>query len=101
MADSYDDLPPDLAAQLMEFVCDVEGEYQVQDMQWLANFILQHQEEYPQLLNLIQIDEDAVVEYYKKTGEVPPGVKLVRTTTREGNNVVDLSVIHGSTSKKP
>ena len=101
MTDSYDDLPPDVAARFMEFVRHVDGEYQVHDLQGLVNFIAEHAEEYPQLLNLVQLDGDALVKHYKETGEVPPGVKLVGKATRDGSNVVDLTVIHGPMPKKP
>jgi hypothetical protein len=57
---------------------------------------------YPSLRELFTIDKDALVEHFKNTGEVPPGIKLIHTSTEEGSNVTRLEVRYGSTeSTKP
>ena len=64
-------------------------------MRGLCGFILKNAEQYPALLTLIEPNEEWLVENFKRTGEVPPGVKLIYTETREGDNVTDLRVFHG------
>ena len=88
-------LPPQIQATVMSFMREVEGEYEINDMEGFVLFIVKNMNEYPDLKNLLKIDEDALVGRYERTGEVPPGVKLVRTTQEEGSNVVGLEVLHG------
>jgi hypothetical protein len=87
--------PPELAKQLSSYLQEVNGEYIITDMLGLIGFILEHGKEYPGLYDIIEIDEDKIVEMYEKTGEVPPGIKLVRKTPREDSNVTDLEIQHG------
>ncbi len=92
MAENF---PPELAKQLASYLQEVDGEYIITDMLGLVGFILEHGKEYPGLYDIIQLDEDKVVEMYEKTGEVPPGIKLIRKTQREDSNVTDLEILHG------
>ena len=39
---------------------------------------------------------DAVNEHYQRTGKVPAGLRLIKTETREGDNVTKLEIIDGS-----
>jgi hypothetical protein len=46
-------------------------------------------------LQLFNIDYEAVVEHFKQTGEVLPGMKIIHTETREGDNVTKLEIFRG------
>ena len=94
------DLPPEIAAKLMACLDEVDGEYRVRDKKALVALIVTHGAAFPFLRELVKVNEDALIQHYEKTGEVPPGVKLVRTTTEEGSNVVDLDVVLGPRSTK-
>ena len=89
------ELPPELAARVMSLLREVDGEFEIIDMPALVKLVLAHSNEYPSLRKLIQINEDALVAHYRKTGEVPPGVKLVQTSSQEDSNVTILKVTHG------
>jgi hypothetical protein len=93
-------LPPEVAARLMECLEEVEGDYRVKDMEGLVTLIVEHGPRYPFLYELVTVNKDALVKHYETTGEVPPGVKLVKTIAEEGSNVVGLSVIHGKPSTR-
>jgi hypothetical protein len=77
----------------------VNGEFQVADKR-LLNFVAEYGQQHPALLGLFKINEEAVVEHFNRTGEVPPGVKLIKTTTREGDNVTKLEIFRGPQSPK-
>src|SRR5688572_24355440 len=80
------DLPPDLQAEFLSFLREVDDQVEVADMQGLVGFIAKHVKQYPALFNLIEINWDFVVDRFERTGEVPPGIMLSRTTTREALN---------------
>jgi len=90
----HDELPPELGAQFLTFLREVNGQFEVVDKEGLVKFVAEHGKEYPVLLSLFSIDKEAVVEHFKKTGEVLPGMKIVHTSTREGENVTKLEVFH-------
>jgi hypothetical protein len=56
-----------------------------QNAQGLLSFIVEHAEQYPFLLDLFEVNMDVVVERFERTGEVPPGIVLTRTTTTEAS----------------
>lgn len=91
-------LPPELAAKVMSLLREVDGEFEITDMPALVNLVLAHGQEYPSLRDLIQINEDALLAHYRETGELPPGIKIVETSTQEGSNVTELKVMHGPRS---
>jgi hypothetical protein len=88
-------LPPDLQAKFMSLLREVDGQYEVVDMTALVLFVAENCEAHPQLLDLVNIKEEAIVEHFERTGEVLPGTKLVKTTTHEDSNVVGLEVLRG------
>lgn len=94
------DLPPELAAELMACLEEVNGDYYVKDMKALVTLVVEHGSAFPFLREFVTVNKDALVKHYEKTGEVPPGVKMVQTTTEEGSNVVGLNVLHGPRSTK-
>src|SRR5438034_75468 len=95
------DLPPELGAKLLTFLRETEtGGFEVVDMPGLCGFIVEYGEQYPSLLDLVKPNEDAIVDHYKQTGEVPPGVKLVVKTQHEGDNVIGLEILRGPISPK-
>ena len=89
------DLPSELGAKFLSFLREANGEFEVADMRGLLNFVAEYGQQYPALLNLFEINFEALGEHFERTGEVPPGVKLIKTTTREGDNVTELRVFHG------
>lgn len=99
MSDDLSNLPDDLKAQFLGFLRETDGRFEVSDFEGLVKFIALHHSKYPALLDLISINESAVVDHFERTGEVPPGIKLVRTT-RESENVTRLEVRHGPTPPK-
>lgn len=90
-----DELPPEIGAKLMTFLRETNGEFQVADMQGLLNFVAEYGQRHPVLLELVKIKEEAVVEHFKRTGEVPPGLRVIKTTTRDGDNVMKLEIFRG------
>lgn len=101
MNDNIDDLPPGIGAKLMTFLRETNGGYEVADMEGLVKFIAQHCERHPVLMSLLKIDYDAVVEHFKRTGEVLPGMRIIHTETPEGSNVTKLEIFRGPISPKP
>lgn len=89
------DLPPEIGAKLMTFLREENGKFEVADLQGLLSFVAEYGDRHPALLELFKLNEEAVVQHFKQTGEIPPGVKIVHTTTREGDNVTKLEVFHG------
>jgi hypothetical protein len=79
------DLPPELGTEFLSYLSEVNGEFEVADTQGLLMFIVEHGEQYPALYNLFELNEEAVVEHFERTGQVPPGIQLSRTTTRDGS----------------
>ena len=79
------DLPPELGAEFLNFLREVDENYEVADAQGLLSFIVEHAKQYPYLLDLFEINLDAVVERFERTGEVPPGILLTRTTSERSN----------------
>ncbi len=77
------DLPSELVAELLRFLREVNGEITVADTQGLLRFIVEHGVQYPVLFNLLEVNRGAIVEHFERTGTVPPGVRLSRTTTPE------------------
>src|SRR5438067_1106528 len=77
------DLPPKLRAEFFSFLREANDQFEVVDTRGLLSFIIKHVEQYPALFNLIEINWDAIVERFERSGDVPPGILLTRTTTRE------------------
>ena len=95
------ELPPEISAKLLTFLREENGEFQVADMQGLLKFVAEYGQRHPALLNLFNVDNEAVVERFKQTGELSPGVKIVKTTTQEGDNVTKLEIFRGPLPPKP
>jgi len=56
---------------------------------------MRHAEQYPVLGAMIEVSEAALVQHFKDTGEVPPGVKMIEKARHLGTNVTGLRVLHG------
>lgn len=54
----------ELLAELMTYLREIGGEFEITDMPGLIAFIRKHGEEYPKLLELVDINEDAIVEHF-------------------------------------
>ena len=92
MAQAPDDLPVEVIQQLLAFRTDHEDGSQTVDTMGLVKFILDHVDRYPALLQLVKINEDAVIKHVQETGRPVPGVKVIKTTTAEGSNVTKLEI---------
>lgn len=64
----------------------------------LINFIVENADAHPSLLNLVKVNEERVIEHAKQTGEVLPGVRIIKTRTAEAGNVTDVRIFHGATT---
>lgn len=95
MAQDWNDLPPEIGAKLMTFLRETNGAFEVADMEGLVKLIAEHGNEHPLLTTLLKIDYEAVVEHFKRTGEVLPGMRIIHTETREGDNVTKLEIFRG------
>ena len=100
MAEDWSNFPPEIAAKLMSLLREANGTFEVSDMEGLIKLIAQHGAEYPLLQTLISIDYEAVVEHFKRTGEVLPGMRIIHTETREGENVTKLEIFRGPSLPK-
>lgn len=95
-----DQLPPEIGAQFLSYLREVDGKFEVVDKEGLLNFIAEYSEKYPILRGLFTVNEEAVLEHFHKTGEAPPGIKIIHTSTREGDNVTKLEVFRGPVANK-
>ena len=95
MAQDWSDLPPEISAKLMACLRETNGEFEVADMEGLVKLVAEYGKEHPVLTSLLKIDYDAVVEHFKRTGEVLPGMRIIHTETREGDNVTKLEIFRG------
>ena len=86
--------PPEIAERFMKCLREVDGNFEVADMKGLLTLIAERGKEYPSLLNLVTINEDALVRHFEETGEVPPGVKMIGTT-QLSDKVTKVEIIHG------
>ena len=94
MSEEYN-FPKEINEKIMTLLKDVDGEYQITDLKAFAKLVAEYGEQYPSLYDFIEIDKEEIISHYKNTGEVPPGVKLVETSSEEGSNVINLRVLHG------
>jgi len=97
MSDRFEDLPPEIQERISSFIISREdGTVEIPDRR--ADFIMDNPDAYPALLDLVKVNEEKVIEHAKETGEVLPGVKIIKTRTVEGSNVTDVRVFHGPTT---
>ena len=96
-----DELPPEIRAGLLRYFHVENGEFRIVDLKGLVRFIVEHGAQHPALLCLVKLDENALIERFQKTGELPPGVRVVRRTSQEGDNVTRLDIFHGPLPPKP
>jgi hypothetical protein len=98
MSERFEDLPVEIQQRFLSFTREREdGTVEVPDRRALIDFIIGNADAYPALLDFVKIDGDRVIEHAKETGEVPPGVKIIKTRTVEGSNVTDVRIFHGPT----
>jgi len=100
MDQDWHDLPPEIGAKLMTFLRETNGAFEVTDKEGLVKFVVEYGKQHPVLMTLVQIDYDAVVEHFKRTGEVLPGMRIIHTETHEGDNVTKLEIFRGPISPK-
>lgn len=94
MANLFEDLPDDLRAEFLSFLKEVNGEWEVADMMGLVGFIATHHKQYPDLLKLVRLNEEWAIKHFQETGEVPPGVKIVKRT-EVSPKVTQVEIFHG------
>lgn len=75
-----------------------DGSWECEDKRGFVNFIADNATAFPALLSLVQPDEEKIVQHVRETGSVPPGIKIVKTTTSSDDNVTQLRVFHGPTT---
>jgi hypothetical protein len=81
------------------FTRDADGNFaECADEDGFYRFLADNISQYPVLANLVKINEAAVIEHARKTGDVPPGVKLIKTEQVEGQNVTKVRIFHGPAS---
>ena len=90
-----EDMPRELAERFLALFTEVNGQSEVNDMAEFIRFIAEHGKQFPFLLTLVNVNEAAVIKHYEETGEVPPGVRLIGTSTPEGSNVTYLEILQG------
>ena len=92
------DVPPEIRAQIIALLREVDDEYEITDMAAMVSLIVEHGKKYPSLYKLMRIDNDAVVAHFRKTGEVIPGIQIVQTSTDEGE-LTKMAIFRGPLSK--
>jgi hypothetical protein len=98
MDDDLKDLPPEIRDRFFSFLrMGDDGNVQVPDQKAFIDFIYEMAPTYPALMNCLQLNEEKLTEHCRETGEVPPGVKLIKTTDVEGQNVTHVRIFHGPT----
>jgi hypothetical protein len=90
-----DTLPPEIVAKLLSFGRVVEGEAELGDREGAMKFISANLAQYPALFSLVQLPVESLVKLYEDSGEVPPGVKLVKRIDFLGTNLTKVEVLHG------
>ena len=99
MSDQFEALPEEIQQGVLSLVqLKEDGTWECPDRRALIEFIVENAEPYPGLLNLVRIDEERMMEHVRETGEVSPGIKIIKTTTTEGDNVTQLRVFPGPTT---
>ena len=96
MGNEHPDLPGDLIERVLSFCTeDGDGNHTVADIRGLVAFIVENADRCPALLKLVTVNEEALTKHIQETGEVPPGVKLIKTSAAEGSNVTQVQIVHG------
>ena len=96
MSNHHPDLPDEIIERVLSYcTVDASGHQTVSDMRGFVAFIVENADAHPALLNLVSINEDAVTKHIQETGEVPPGIKLIKTSTAEGSNLTKVQIVHG------
>ena len=96
MGDIRGELPPEILTKFLSYLGKVEGDIRVTDTEGFIGFVLEYRDRYPVLQDFLTVNWDAVNEHYQRTGKVPAGLRLIKTETREGDNVTKLEIIDGS-----
>ncbi|MEX0880892.1 MAG: hypothetical protein WD451_14325, partial [Thermoanaerobaculia bacterium] len=101
MSDDLSSLPPALLAEFKSFLREKsDGEVEVVDDRGFVDFVYEHREQYPFLGGLLKLNEDAIREHVERTGEAPAGLKVIKQTTREGDNVTKLEILWGEGTRE-
>jgi len=102
MSNQHTDLPDEIVERVSSFCRrDADGNRTVEDMRGLVAFIVENAGQYPALLGLVSINEEAATKHIQETGDVPPGVKLVKTSAAEGSNVTHVQIVRGPAKVDP
>lgn len=99
MSGDISDLPHDLRLRLLSFIRQTDnGDFEITDNKSFVEFIFEHRIQFPALGDLLKINESAVLDHFKRTGNVPPGIKMVQMT-QESKKVTRLAVRYGPKPK--
>ena len=101
MDDSFDDfknLPADIRDRFWSFLrIDDEGIAHVADRDGFVDFLYENAQQYPVLSEFLKLNEEKLTQHFHVTGEVRPGVELIKTEQAEGQNVTKLRIFRGPT----
>jgi hypothetical protein len=93
------DLPPEVASKLLALIQEgADGAVTIPDKEAFISFVKEYGPRYPQIQELVKLDDAAVQKYHEETGRLPAGVKGTRIFNRPNSNVTEMQVIYGSSS---
>jgi hypothetical protein len=90
------DLPPEVTNKLLALVHEgADGTITISDTEAFMRFVKEYGPKYPEIREMVKLDDAAVQKHYEKTGRVPAGIKATRIVERPESNVIDVQVIYG------
>lgn len=73
------DLPPEVANKLLALVNEgADGAITIPDQEAFMRFVEEYGPKYPEIQEMVKLDEAAVQKYYEETGRLPAGIKGTR-----------------------
>jgi hypothetical protein len=97
MSARVDNLPREILQKVLSFTREVDGHVEIADEDGFYQFIADNVQEHPALAQFVKLNEEALTKHCQETGEVPPGVTLIKTTQADGENVTEVRIYHGPT----
>jgi hypothetical protein len=96
MSNDLEGLPEDIQRRFLMLIhFHDDGTWECPDRRAFVDFILDNADAHPALLEFVCVDEERLMRHVRETGDVPPGIKIIKTSTAEGDNVTQLRVFHG------
>jgi hypothetical protein len=89
-------LPPEVVKKLLALINqNSDGTIAVPDRDAFVDFVKEYGSKYPEIQEMVKLDEAAVQMYYEETGRVPAGVKATRIVKRPDSNIAEMQVNYG------